>query len=964
MRTQLVGREREMAVLDECLEAALSQHPRIVLCWGESGIGKTRLAEEALGSAGSKGAIGVWGRAIESAGAPPYWLWRQVLRALAETVDLREIADEHRVAADLSGIAPDVFVGSAGPRAADGSSEDRFLQFDALARLLRQVTAVRPLVIALDDTQWADQASILLLQHIAHTLSDERLMVVVNHRGTDRTDGAAVTELLRGSMTREIHLRGLSIPEVGRQLASMLGEEVVAREVEYVHGATGGNPFFVKEVGRALTRRRAGEPPSPVAISVRDAIGARLERLSPRGVEVVRAASVVGREFSPSLVAAMLELPLVDCLSALDEAASAGLLEPESMPHEPRFVHALIRDAIEDGLHTSERVQLHRRAAETLEQAQPSPSGPRLFDLARHWSIAAIDDDRLKATRWIGEAADEAMRQLAYEDAARLFRRALDIGAGELDEVDRCRLLLGVGGALHLSSDIAGGIDACVEAASLARDIGRPDLMAEAALVTPPTLVPEADLTIRKLCERAMEALGPEHPALAARVLARFAETCEYLADGDGARRGSQKALTLAEACDDPVALMAALRARQLGCSAPDGLEERASVAERMIEIGRATDASAQLSGHLGLIDVAFERGDLTSVAREIEVAAWLAQEVRSPLGRWDVLRARAVLAQAQARFDVAHRFAVEAFDVLAPTGHPMATMMKGALSSTMAHQTGYDEEPLSTYGLGDAPAEELDFPKVGVIRTLAPALVLVEVGRLTEAAALYRSLGPASEWQPSLHSTLPSYAFGIATAVALDATEDVATLRDILQPSRGHHVVAGAGCVSYFGPVELWLGVAAGHLGLLDDAVVDLEQAVRACSVSGIAGFHAEAQYELAVALSRRSGQRDFARARSLVADSAKRAKELDMPCIATKAQRLMAELDAGAGSPRLTPREREVADLVAQGLTNREIAKQLFLSERTAQNHVQHILTKLDLSNRSQIAVWATRPRNEYAG
>ncbi|MDQ3954229.1 MAG: LuxR C-terminal-related transcriptional regulator [Actinomycetota bacterium] len=76
------------------------------------------------------------------------------------------------------------------------------------------------------------------------------------------------------------------------------------------------------------------------------------------------------------------------------------------------------------------------------------------------------------------------------------------------------------------------------------------------------------------------------------------------------------------------------------------------------------------------------------------------------------------------------------------------------------------------------------------------------------------------------------------------------------------------------------------------------------------------------------------------------------------------MAELDAGAGSPRLTLREREVADLVAQGLTNREIAKQLFLSERTAQNHVQHILTKLDLSNRSQIAVWATRTRNEYAG
>jgi DNA-binding CsgD family transcriptional regulator len=965
MRTQLVGREREMAVLHECLEAALSQAPRIVLCRGESGIGKTRLAEEALGAADSRGAIGVWGRATESAGAPPYWLWRHVLRALEERVGLREIADRYGLTADLAGIAPDVFVGSPGSRTAGGSSEERFLQFDAFARLLRQVSAERPLVIALDDTQWADQASILLLQHIAHTLSDERLMVVVNHRDTERTDGAALTELVRGTMTREIHLRGLSAGEVGRQLASMLGDEVDARQVEYVHGVTGGNPFFVKEVGRALTDRRAGEPLSPVTISVREAIGARLERLSPRSVEIVRAASVVGREFSPSLVAAMLEVPLVDCLSALDEAASAGLLEPASIPDEPRFVHALIRDAVEDGLHASERVRLHRRAAETIEQSHPTPAGAWLFDLARHWSVAAIDGDRSKATRWIGEAAHEAMRQLAYEDAARLFRRALDIGGGEVDEVDRCRLLLGLAGALYLSSDIFGGLDACVEAASLARAIRRPDLVAEAALVTPPTLIPEADLTIRKLCEQARELLGPEPPALAARVSARFAETCEYLADGDGARRRSQESLALAEACNDPVALMAALRARQLGCSAPDGLEERASLAERMIEIGLATDdAPAQLSGHLWLIDVAFERGDLTSVARGIEIAWWLAQEVRSPLGRWDVLRARAVLAQAQARFDVARRFAIEAFDVLAPTGHPIAPMMRGALLSTMAHQTGHDQESLSAYGLADASANELDFPKIGVIRTLAPALVLIEVGRLSEAAGLYRSLGPATEWQPSLHSTLPSYAFGIAAAVALDASEDVATLREVLQPHRGHHVVAGAGCVSYFGPVELWLGVAARHLGLFDDAVVDLEQAVRVCSVNGIAGFHAEAQYELALALSRRGNQRDFARARSLVADSAKRAIELGTPSIATKAQRLMAELDAAARSPRLTPREREVADLVAQGLTNREIAKQLFLSERTAQNHVQHILTKLDLSNRSQIAVWATSPRNEYAG
>ncbi|MDQ3646283.1 MAG: LuxR C-terminal-related transcriptional regulator, partial [Actinomycetota bacterium] len=187
---------------------------------------------------------------------------------------------------------------------------------------------------------------------------------------------------------------------------------------------------------------------------------------------------------------------------------------------------------------------------------------------------------------------------------------------------------------------------------------------------------------------------------------------------------------------------------------------------------------------------------------------------------------------------------------------------------------------------------------------------------------------------------------------------EDVVTLRDLLSPHRGHHVVAGAGGVSYFGPVELWLGVAAAYLGLIDDAVKDLEQAVRACAVSGAAGFHAEAQYELAAVLARRNASRDLARARSLVADAAGQAAALGMPPIAAKARRLIAQLDADAPSASLTPREREVANLVAQGLTNRQIAESLVLSERTAQNHVQHILTKLDLSNRSQIAVWVTKP------
>lgn len=151
---------------------------------------------------------------------------------------------------------------------------------------------------------------------------------------------------------------------------------------------------------------------------------------------------------------------------------------------------------------------------------------------------------------------------------------------------------------------------------------------------------------------------------------------------------------------------------------------------------------------------------------------------------------------------------------------------------------------------------------------------------------------------------------------------------------------------------------MAAAHLDLLDDAVADLEQAVKACAVSGAAGFYAEAQNELAALLARRARLGDRSRARSLAAKAARQASVLGMVAMAATASRLVDQLEAAPPVP-LTPREGEVAELVAQGLTNRQIAAKLYLSERTAQNHVQHILTKLDLANRSQIAVWVTGQR-----
>lgn len=447
MRSELVGREHELAVLQENLTAAVASQPRLVLCRGEPGIGKTRLAQELSSRAAAKEVSVVWGRADDSAGAPPYWPWRQMLRGMSTIADTAAIAEEHRLTADLSPLAPDHFAETVDQPTGSASIEDRFRQFDAVRELLRKVTLRRPLVIVFDDAHAADEGSLLLLHHLTRGLTDERLLLIVNQRSTEKAHWVLEIELLRQPITTQLDLRGLGAPAVARQLTSLVGHGVPDLDVAHVHSATGGNPFFVTEMGRMLVE---GEPAASTALlttDVRAAVKARLDRLTPGCLRLLQAASVIGQEFDLTVVAAMLDVPALDCLGPLDEAVAAGLVEAASAATRHRVTHAIIRDAIEAGLTTADRVLLHRKAAEALEDIYAGRVAPHLFDLARHWSISWVLGESARAAGWILRAGEAAMDGHAYEEAARLFRVALDVWAGATDDIGRCRVLLQLGAA-------------------------------------------------------------------------------------------------------------------------------------------------------------------------------------------------------------------------------------------------------------------------------------------------------------------------------------------------------------------------------------------------------------------------------------------------------------------------------------------------------------------------------------
>jgi hypothetical protein len=204
-------------------------------------------------------------------------------------------------------------------------------------------------------------------------------------------------------------------------------------------------------------------------------------------------------------------------------------------------------------------------------------------------------------------AAHEAMSRLAYEEAARLFAQAVETGGGQLDDAERGRLLLCAGRALHLAGDFAGRHQVCLEAAALARETGRPDLLAEAALVMEAVGHPDFDVPARRLCEEALAALGSEPSALRARLTAAFVETFIFRKDLEAVAPATVEALDTATRSGDRQALVAALRARRLVCSGPDGLEQRMDLAARMSALGRESgERPIEMAARLWQIDASF----------------------------------------------------------------------------------------------------------------------------------------------------------------------------------------------------------------------------------------------------------------------------------------------------------------------------------------------------------------------
>jgi ATP/maltotriose-dependent transcriptional regulator MalT len=1006
--TTFVGRERELGLLRGMLNDARAGRGGVAFITGEPGIGKTRLAEEFAADARRSGATVVWGRCHEGEGAPAFWPWVQIVRALARGRSARALrAALGSGAADIARLVPEVRERLPGlPESpALAPEQARFRAFDSVSAFVRVAAGARPLVLILDDLHWADMPSLLLLRFLAREIAEARVLALATYRDVEvdrgRPLGATLAGLAQAPGCERLGLRGLTEADVAQVIAALTGAIPPAPLVSLVHQETEGNPFFVAEIVRLLA---VGEPPGRpdgvsrsivIPPSVLDVVNRRLGRVSAGCRQALTLAAVIGREFDLTTLDQIGRGDLTSgpgdgdrLLALVEEAERTHLIAavPDALGRYS-FTHALVREALYEALPASRRMRLHRRAGEALEALGGADVEGRLEQLAHHFVQAAPAGDVDKAIGYARRAGERAVRLLAYEQGARFYQlavQALALQRSPADE-ERYDLLLLLGGAEVRAGQADQAREAFHRAAGIARARGWPERLARAALgleltgLTPGVV--HADQV--RLLEEALAALGEggpstprgARPALRVRLLARLAMELYYSEERARGVALSQEAVRLARAAADPPALAFALQARRWAAWGPDTIAERLALGVELVALARTLgDHELALAGHHTRFVALQEMGEMDTAAAEADRQARLADELRIPFYQWHLMVYRAMRAILDGRFDEGEELARRALALGqrgdAPNAAPVLALQLALLRWQQGRLT--EAEAIVRRAVEQRPA-------LTIWRCML-ALLAGELGRLDEARRLFEQMARHQ------FADLPRDLFWLAgmallseTCARLGDADRAERLARLLTPYAALTVMTGrAVCL---GPVARYLGLLAATRGDWSAAARRLETAQAASARMGARPFVARAQYDYAAMLLGRmqreggwkaDADRSAARATELLGEALVTARELGMSRLSEQAAALQAGAPAVAVaaaapaslSPRpavlpggLTPREAAVLRLLASGESNPEIAAALAISVKTVERHAVNIYAKINARNRVDAAAYALR-------
>jgi tetratricopeptide (TPR) repeat protein len=799
----LAGRVAELHELHgAAVRAAAERRGWVGLVGGEPGIGKTRLAAACAAQLAEDGFGCAWVSCPEDDGAPPFWVWGQLLDQLGASEALRQ-----------------------GAREADPGLA-RFLLFEAVAAGVREA-ANRPLLLVVDDLHWADPGSRRLLAAIRGALATLPVVALCTYRDTEPAADALCAEV---GPDRHLTLGGLAPDELAAAVFMATGSAVPVALLAGLHARTAGNPYFAAEAVRLL--RAEGRldastqlPAELLPRTVRAVLERRLARLSAPAAELLRVAALLGDELDPPLLSAVAGEPLAAVMSALAAARATRVVSRD------RFAHPLVREVLDAQLGPVDRLRWHSRAGALLARRYRAGTvGPAAA--ARHLLAAAdLGGEVGPAVEFARLAAADAVRRVGYEDAVRLLSAALAF-AGH--DSDRGELLCALGEAALAAGDPDGARAAYAEAAELARRTDRAELLAAAALgMAGGQGGFEIDLRdpdrVAVLTE-ALEAQPDGDSKARAALLGRLSVALAFTGLAPERREVvSAEAVAMARRLGDPAVLTTALAARCDAISGPDHVAERRAAAAEIIELARAGgDRTGEMLGRRLLVVALAEAAEWSVVDAEISSYARLAERLSQPRLSWYVPLWRGARALMRGDLALADEHSRELGELAERAGS-----VNGRLLGLVQRFIRLVSEGRADELVGDfAEIVSLipDDPQAG---TCARALLHAHRGQLAEARADLDQVVAATV--PRDGDWLPKYVHVAVAAVLADHRTAAEVAYQLLNPYAGRCAVAGILAGSW-GSVAAHLGLLARYLGRADEAGAHFARAAELDAAAGAA--------------------------------------------------------------------------------------------------------------------------------
>lgn len=948
-----VGRERELELASSAVNDAVSGQAQFFVISGEPGIGKTSLARELAQIASDSGFLVFWGRCDIEASAQPYWPWITVIREMVASASGGVLqaamgskwAIIENMLADADSLTPQE---NTIPDQQNAESS-RLSLFDAVVALLENTSANAPVALILDDIQWSDASSLRMLEYVSRQVAGFKILIALTHRSADTRSNpalsATVAELSRQPGYTGVELAGLSRTATSELIRAGQSSRLSESTIGAVFDRTDGHPFFASEIARFLAESDARGTQQNTRIelppSVRAILDQRFHELSEPTITVLRYAALLGRSFSiRQLVAVLPDVSVDELVGHLDQATAARLVFGTDRPDFYEFSHAIISDALVDGIQPAERQRHHADIATRLEAMYGDAARGHAGELIPHLreGVSMLPAD--KYAEFAVAAGEAALARHAYEQALSIYTDVLDLVSDSISERFVADLEFGLARAqlvVLARSDTQQSIDILRSAFSRYLALGEIELAVK-VLSTPVVpvggttrVVEFLDSSLRQLEDpsvddaiiqtRLAQALQVERNDLdrALDVLNKARQDARRKGDTDSLVHIDHAELTI-EAQQSRTSDVVVRANALVNTSAAAGNDVVGNRAHFYLTLGHlaegnlpeATTAAAgylkrsQTSGDQVNIDQAHIFGSLIEMCKGnwAGVSDHIAQMRSEDARAWLALRVVNVFLRSDEN-------GVAESNTLGQSRYDSESFINPVIADYTDDQRSLESDIANSQSVLDSPTT----PPVRRIAAATSMAISFCLGKQVDRAMKIR---PIIEQAPPI--------------LTLNA------------------------CVSR----DRVLAKLAGLEGNTGAAGAAYRNAIEITSSGGFLVEEAYSSIEYAEHLLDNGAADDFALVRSLLARVDMIAHDLPLVPLQPRVRQLVERVESGRSSAAgnragLSDRELEVLALLAGGLSNPEIAEQLFITRNTVRRHVSNIFAKTGATNRVEAATIA---------